>query len=145
MALLAVPDLHRQPSLLLTMASRKIPEHVARELRRHVVKPSSSSNNNNKKAYVLLGCVTFTAMAAALPYYATRWIGNLNARDDPLTAAQVRRGAYTNSGTRDVGRDPQWDFKSGTYKRDDEFREMLRDNNPNQIEHGDELVRKTKR
>ena len=127
------------------MASRKIPEHVARELKRHVVKPRSSNKSNNKKAYALIGCVTFTAMAAALPYYATKWIGNLNAKDDPLTPAQVRRGAFNNSGSKDVGKDPQWDFQTGRYKRDEEFREMMRDNNRSQIEHGDELVKKANR
>jgi len=125
------------------MISRKIPQHVARELKRHVQKPNTNNNNNNnKKTYAFLGCITFTAMAAALPYYCTKWIGNLNARDDPLTAAQTRRGAFNNSGTRDVGKDPKWNFQTGTYERDEEFQQMMKDNAPTQVEHGDELVRR---
>lgn len=127
------------------MASRKIPQNIARELKRHVQKPNSSNNNNsNKKAKALLGCIAFTGMAAALPYYATKWIGNLNSRDEALTAAQTRRGAFNNSGTRDVGKDPQWDFSTGTYKRDAEFQQMMRENSPQDVEHGDELVRRRK-
>lgn len=92
----------------------------------------------------LAACVTFTAMAAALPYYATKWIGNLNARDDPLTAAQTRRGAFNNSGTRDVGKDPAWDFDTGSYRRSAEFQQMLRDNPHYQVEHDEDLVKKSK-
>lgn len=122
------------------MTSRKIPQHVARELKRHVQKPSGN-NSNNKKAYALLGCVTFTAFAAAMPYLATKWTGNLNAKDNPLTAAQTRRGAFNNSGTRDVGKDPNWDFERGTYKRTAELQQMLADGKPDTVEHEDELVR----
>ena len=38
-------------------------------------------------------------------------------QDDPLTAPQVRRGAFQNSGTKDIGKDPNWDFRTGTYKK----------------------------
>jgi hypothetical protein len=132
------------------MASRKIPEHVARELKRHVAKPSNSgktnsNNNNNKSTYVvLLGCVSLTSLAASFPYLSTKWIGNLNEKDDALTAAQVRRGAFLNSGTRDVGKDPKWDFRTGTYRRDEQFSEMMNENDPHQVEHGDEIVKQTR-
>jgi hypothetical protein len=33
-----------------------------------------------------------------------------------LTGSQVSRGAYINSGSRDVGPDPDYDFKTGTWK-----------------------------
>ena len=32
-----------------------------------------------------------------------------------LSAAQIRRGAFTNSGSRDAGVDKDWDFKTGRY------------------------------
>jgi hypothetical protein len=125
-------------------SSRKIPEHVVRELKRHVAKPSNnnSKTNNNKSTYVLLGCVAFTSLAASIPYLSTKWIGSLNERDEALTAAQVRRGAFLNSGTRDVGKDPKWNFRNGTYTRDEEFTEMMKENDPHQVEHGDEMVKK---
>ena len=128
-------------STVLNMASRKIPEHVARELKRHVA-ISSNSKKDNKSTNVLIGCIALTSLAASFPYLSSKWIGNLNEKDGALTAAQVRRGAFLNSGTRDVGKDPRWDFSTGTYKRDEEFSEMMKQNDPNQIEHGDEMVRK---
>jgi hypothetical protein len=123
------------------MASHKIPEHVARELKRHVAKSSNSKKDNKSTFNVLIGCVALTSLAATFPYLSAKWTGNLNERDEALTAAQVRRGAFLNSGTRDVGKDPRWDFRTGTYKRDEEFSEMMKQNDPNEIEHGDEMVR----
>jgi hypothetical protein len=129
------------------MASHKIPKHVAQELKRHVQKSSSNNNNNNKTIMALLGCVAFTGLAAAMPYLATKWTGNLNAKDDPLTAAQVRRGAFTNSGTRDVGKDPNWDFQTGTYKHSPEHLEKMRQQQqqqqqyaPHNIQHDEEEI-----
>jgi len=42
--------------------------------------------------------------------------GSLIASEKPLTDAQVRRGAYQNTGTRDCGIDPDWDLKTMTWK-----------------------------
>jgi hypothetical protein len=101
-----------------------------------------NSKKDNKSTFnVLIGCVALTSLAATFPYLSAKWTGNLNERDEALTAAQVRRGAFLNSGTRDVGKDPRWDFRTGTYKRDEEFSEMMKQNDPNEIEHGDEMVR----
>jgi hypothetical protein len=55
---------------------------------------------------------------------ATWWI-QLNEKDAPLTAAQVRRGAFNNSGSRDVGKDPNWDFQIGEYKKDSGYYAMF--------------------
>jgi hypothetical protein len=73
---------------------------------------------------VLAGCVAFTVAAGSLPLVATYWIGGLTDKDGPLTAPQVRRGAFQNSGTRDVGRDPNWDFATGQYKKDSGYAAM---------------------
>ena len=62
------------------------------------------------------GSILLTATAASFPLLATWWIGNLAKKDDALTAPQVRRGAFVNSGTRDVGKDPEWDFEKGMHK-----------------------------
>jgi hypothetical protein len=40
----------------------------------------------------------------------------LISREGALTGSQTMRGPYINSGSRDVGRDPDWDLKRGTYK-----------------------------
>jgi len=115
----------------LTMSSsfRKLPPEVARELRRHVSPRPLPKTGQNQAAgmaeeqkkrlqWVLAGCVAFTATAASFPLISTWWISNLNAKDDALTPAQVRRGAFNNSGTKDVGRDTNWDFAKGEYKKD---------------------------
>ena len=67
---------------------------------------------------VAIGCTIFTAAAASLPLVMYYWVGGLNDKDAPLTAPQVRRGAFQNSGTKDIGRDPNWDFSNGKYKKD---------------------------
>ena len=116
---------------------RKLPPEVVRELRRHVSpkplpKPGqqqqatqqqqkqASSNSRSSKTlpYVLAGCLGLTATAASFPLIATWWVGNLNEKDAPLTGNQARRGAFNNSGSRDVGKDPNWDFQKGEYKKE---------------------------
>jgi hypothetical protein len=106
---------------------RKLPPDVARELRRHVSprplpKPGQKNPEVEQKrkgmSKVLAGCIALTTTAASFPLVASWWITNLNAKEDPLTAPQVRRGAFTNSGSRDVGIDTNWDFNSGQYKKD---------------------------
>lgn len=109
---------------------KKLPPEVARELRRHI-----SPNQKTQKAaqqlaqqqekrgsgWVLAGCVAFTGAAFSIPFLAQQWIGNLNAREDPLTHAQIRRGAFMNSGSTDAGKDPSWDFRKGQYNKDDNY------------------------
>lgn len=112
---------------LIMSSLKSLPPHVARELRRHISpKPLLKPGVLLKELYeerkssvrsVLVGCVVFTAAAASLPLAAHYWVGGLNDKDEPLTAPQVRRGAFQNSGTRDVGRDPNWDFNTGQYKK----------------------------
>jgi hypothetical protein len=46
---------------------------------------------------------------------------SLTNSDQPLTGSQIQRGAYMNTGSRDAGRDPDWDPKTrqwkGSYKQ----------------------------
>lgn len=105
---------------------RKLPPEVWRELRRHVSpKPLKSPLHeqpappSGSKA-VLYGVLALTATAASFPLVAHWWISekeSLSERDQALTAAQIRRGAFLNSGTRDMGKDPNWDFRNGQYKQ----------------------------
>jgi len=73
------------------------------------------------------------------------WIRPLSDRDEALTHAQIRRGAFNNSGSRDAGKDTHWDFKTGTRIEDDSYRDMFRKDNPNETEHGDKFVYDAKR
>ena len=139
---------------------QKLSPEVRRELLRHV-KPTSN-NTHSKKATDhlrarhqrmedagnernkstkrwLLGCVGFVGCAATLPYYATQKIGSLTDRDDPLTAAQVRRGAFMNSGSRDAGKDTNWDLKTGRYIYPKGFAEHLSMQDPEETDFGPDI------
>ena len=41
---------------------------------------------------------------------------NLQQSEKALTGSQVQRGAYMNTGSKDIGPDPDWDLKKGLYK-----------------------------
>ena len=104
----------------MTTSLKHLPPAVARELRRHISprplpkvtaasKLHEEARQSSSMRRVVLGCVAFTATAGCIPLAAWYWIGGLNDRDEPLTSSQVRRGAFMNTGTRDVGRDPDWE------------------------------------
>lgn len=132
------------------MASKlkNLPPDVRRELLRHV-KPratangntASSSSSSSSKSYwpLVTACTAFVGFGASLPYWATQTIGNLTDRDEALTAAQVRRGAFLNSGTHDAGKDPNWDWKNGRYVYPPGFAEHLKRQNPNETDFGPDL------
>ena len=102
---------------------------------------SQGCTNNNKGATkVLLACTVFIGCAASIPYIATAWITNLTDRDDPLTRAQVRRGAFQNSGSIDAGKDPNWDWKQGKYVYPPGFAEHLKQQSPDQTDLGPDLL-----
>ena len=138
---------------------RNLPPEVRRELLRHV-KPSprvaaalqkrqnAANQESNAKGgtgmknntKILLGCGAFVGCAASLPYWATQTIGNLTDRDEALTAAQVRRGPFLNSGSHDAGKDPNWDWKNGRYVYPPGFAEHLKKNqNPNETDLGPDI------
>jgi len=132
---------------------RKLPPGVARELLRHVSpRPLKSmaqqqalkQQKASGSGMVLAGCVLFTAGAFSLPFVLHQWIGNLNARDEPLTHAQIRRGAFLNSGSTDAGRDPQWDFRKGEYRKDENYWALFdnKDNVAEQAFGGTAIVKK---
>jgi cation transport regulator ChaC len=106
----------------------KLPPEIARELRRHVSPRPLQQRSKQRPMeqrpggnWVLAGTLVFTGMAFSIPFVAQQWIGHLNNREQPLTHAQIRRGAFLNSGSTDVGRDPQWDFRKGQFKKDDNY------------------------
>jgi hypothetical protein len=124
---------------------KNLPPDVRRELLRHIKPlasqkkqaPKQTKNNNTK---MLLGCTAFVGCAASIPYWATQTIGNLTDRDDALTPAQVRRGAFLNTGSRDAGKDPNWDWKSGTYVYPKGFAEHLKQqSDPDETDLGPDL------
>jgi hypothetical protein len=125
------------------MAFRKLPPDVARELLRHVkpLKSKVQPEVENKKGAntILLACVGFVGFAASLPYIATQWVNNLSDRDEALTPAQVRRGAFSNSGSRDAGKDPNWNWSEGRYVYPPGFAEHLKKQDPEHTDFGPDL------
>ena len=134
----------------MTMAS-KIPPHVAREMQRHIQPVakkvasdgggtgSSSSSSGKNTMRTLAGLVVFTGMTASIPYWALKWIRPLNARDEALTHAQIRRGAFNNSGSRDAGKDHNWDLKTGQYIYPKGFAEHLKMQDPKEVDLGPDM------
>lgn len=134
------------------MAANKIPPHIAREMRRHIGKakapaptaaatqggaPSGGSGSNK----VLIGCLGFLGFSISIPFLAMEWVGgSLTDKEENLTAAQVRRGAFLNSGSRDAGKDPDWE--RGQYKKNKENQKMFAKDNPDKLEHGEEFYRR---
>ncbi|OQR83519.1 hypothetical protein ACHHYP_14615 [Achlya hypogyna] len=41
---------------------------------------------------------------------------NTMSMEGPLSTSQIRRGVYMNTGSKDIGRDPDWDLTTNTYK-----------------------------
>jgi hypothetical protein len=125
------------------MAFNKLPPEVARELLRHVkplkakIKPEAEKNNGSNK--ILFACIGFVGFAASLPYIATQWVSNLSDRDESLTPAQVRRGAFQNSGSRDAGKDPNWNWKEGRYVYPPGFAEHLKKQDPDHTDFGPDI------
>jgi hypothetical protein len=64
---------------------------------------------------VFVACTVLTTIAGCLPLFMYYWVKPHNESDVPLTAPQIRRGAFSNSGSKDVGKDTQWDFQTGTH------------------------------
>jgi hypothetical protein len=75
-----------------------------------------------------------------MPYLATLWVGHLTDKEEPLSAAQIRRGAFNNSGSRDAGKDPKWE--KGQYRKDKDYREFFERDDPNKLEHGEEYMKR---
>jgi hypothetical protein len=86
-----------------------------------------------------MGCVAFVGAASSLPYFATQTIGNLTDREEKLNPSGVRRGAFANSGSKDAGRDPNWDWKHGQYVYPKGFAEHLKMQDPHQMDLGPDL------
>jgi hypothetical protein len=156
----------RDNSILLIetfkVMTRKIPPHIARELARHVkqLRPTSSGANStasratqmnnetsnfNSKIKTVIGCFAFVSVTASIPFLAMKWIGPLNEKDGALSSAQIRRGAFNNSGSRDVGKDPHWDFKTGRRKKDKDYEDLFLKDNAEDIDHGDRYLHISKR
>ncbi len=57
-------------------------------------------------------------MAYAIPFVIVQMKKSQNTMsvEGPLSSSQIRRGVYLNTGSKDIGRDPDWDLVTKTYK-----------------------------
>ena len=73
-------------------------------------------------AGTVAGLVAFVGLMGVVPLLLQRRHMRLQAgvplaqTERPLAPAEVRRGAYLNTGSKDAGPDPDWDLKANTYK-----------------------------
>ena len=69
---------------------------------------------------IALGVLAAALGFGSLPLYFHNRHQKLNKplvrSDQPLTGTQIMRGPYVNSGSKDAGRDPDWDLDTGRYK-----------------------------
>uniref|UniRef100_A0A7S0P0K3 Uncharacterized protein n=1 Tax=Calcidiscus leptoporus TaxID=127549 RepID=A0A7S0P0K3_9EUKA len=84
--------------------------------------PLSRRATARSNAPLVGALLAFTGLMAAVPVLLHRRQMRLQegvpmwASDKPLNATQVRRGAYLNTSSIDVGPDPDWDHGKGLYK-----------------------------
>ena len=71
-----------------------------------------------RNALVAAGLVVFAGGMASFPFVYKQYVlkQNLNFADKPLAGQNIVRGAYINSGSKDIGVDPDWDPKTGTWR-----------------------------
>ena len=75
-----------------------------------------------RNAPLVFGLVAFTSLMGAVPLILHRRHSRLTGgvslveSDRGLSAGEVRRGTYLNTGSKDVGKDPDWDIKHNLYK-----------------------------
>ena len=75
---------------------------------------------------LVMGLIGFTGFMCIVPLLLQKRHARLTAQQDgrsgltagdrPLTPNESRRGVYLNTGSKDVGPDPDWDWRKGTYK-----------------------------
>ena len=62
----------------------------------------------------------FAGACGAIPLWYTKRMAdagiNLQQQEKPLSGTQTIRGAYINTGSKDAGVDPDWDFKERRWK-----------------------------
>ena len=65
---------------------------------------------------VVVGLCLFGGIMFSYPFIVRTLTPPIDAQNKPLTGTQRMRGVYFNFGSTDVGPDPDWDVKTGTWK-----------------------------
>lgn len=78
----------------------------------------ASAGSRGRNAVITAGLVGLVFCFSAVPFYLQRRSARLNrgtySSPEPLSTAAVRRGNFLNTGSQDVGPDPDW--QAGVYK-----------------------------
>jgi hypothetical protein len=78
-----------------------------------------AGNISSRNRMYALGLFVIASGFAIVPFsFQDRTQGNnLTTQAKPLTGSQIMRGAYVNSGSKDAGADPDWQFdtKAGSF------------------------------
>ncbi|KAA0148980.1 hypothetical protein FNF27_03759 [Cafeteria roenbergensis] len=75
------------------------------------------SSKRAGKTVAAVGALLVAGGFASIPFLFTKSQVRLTDKEGSLTGTQIQRGAFLNSGSKDVGVDPDWDLKTGTYKK----------------------------
>ena len=106
-----------QAAASTTVSATSREQYLEEEAKAHLASHRALRHSRRGGLNQTLGAsISLFVVASSFPLLAWWWIENLNERDDALTAAQTRRGAFMNSGSRDIGRDPDWDFDEHHHK-----------------------------
>jgi hypothetical protein len=69
---------------------------------------------------VVFGCLAFAGACGAFPLWSTMKMRekgvNLMHTEQHLTGSQIQRGSFMNAGSKDMGADPDWNQKDGTWR-----------------------------
>jgi hypothetical protein len=70
----------------------------------------------NKNLMVAVGLVGFGLLGASFPLVLTKTRShNTVSTEGPLSGQTIMRGPYVNTGSQDIGPDPDYDVKTGTW------------------------------
>lgn len=70
-----------------------------------------------KNLAVALAVTGFAGVGMAVPFVIRRLQKErLIDKEAPLSGSQTQRGVFLNTGSKDVGRDPEWDKTTGMYR-----------------------------
>lgn len=74
----------------------------------------------SRNAKTAVGLVAFVSVCSAIPLWSSYTMKNkqknLTQSEKALTGTQVIRGAYLNTGSKDAGVDPDWDFENRVWR-----------------------------
>ncbi|EQC36209.1 hypothetical protein SDRG_06319 [Saprolegnia diclina VS20] len=72
--------------------------------------------NNKRIIGLLVGAGGLLSFSMPFLIVQSKKDQNTMSMEGPLSTSQIRRGVYMNTGSKDIGRDPDWDLTTNSYK-----------------------------